>query len=412
MAAARDPREAYGSGRGGLRQRRWGQRGTPMRPMVAAEEPSETSGSGNSGESPIYHFVPGSIGGVEEFIKKEVLFEENNRLLQNDELTLLCEGNRIGCRNWFRGNVCKEKLKRVFCLCRCLRVFPNGLSEQRKEYLGVYLLLKSSPEEIGVQAKFKICILNSKGEETNTMDSYLSYVCRESSPSVCSGQYRGVEEFIRKDVVFDDTNRLLRDDELTFFREVNVLEDPVTTSGQNSKIKMKLPECGLADQLGGLWKNSRFTDCCLCMAGQEFQAHEAILAARSPAFSAMFEHEMGESKKNRVEINDVEPEVFKEMMCFIYTGKAPNLDKMADDLLAVADNVSNGRWTRPPPPRFLWPPRWAFSKTNSRPGYIDRPSLQTLHNSLPFFIYSVLCLCKKPLLYINCFYYVFVSRPE
>lgn len=44
--------------------------------------------------------------------------------------------------------------------------------------------------------------------------------------------------------------------------------------------------------------------------------------------------------QNRVEINDVEPEVFKEMMCFIYTDKAPNLDKMADDLLAAADKVT------------------------------------------------------------------------
>lgn len=43
-----------------------------------------------------------------------------------------------------------------------------------------------------------------------------------------------------------------------------------------------------------------------------------------------------------MEINDVEPEVFKEMMCFIYTGKAPNLDKMADDLLAAADKVNSG----------------------------------------------------------------------
>lgn len=43
--------------------------------------------------------------------------------------------------------------------------------------------------------------------------------------------------------------------------------------------------------------------------------------------------------QNRVEINDVEPEVFKEMMCFIYTDRAPNLDKMADDLLAAADKV-------------------------------------------------------------------------
>lgn len=44
--------------------------------------------------------------------------------------------------------------------------------------------------------------------------------------------------------------------------------------------------------------------------------------------------------QNRVEINDVDPEVFKEMMRFIYTGKAPNLEKMADNLLAAADKVS------------------------------------------------------------------------
>lgn len=49
---------------------------------------------------------------------------------------------------------------------------------------------------------------------------------------------------------------------------------------------------------------------------------------------------MEESKKNRVEIIDVEPGVFKEMMCFIYTGKAHNLDKMADGLLAAADKYA------------------------------------------------------------------------
>lgn len=43
-----------------------------------------------------------------------------------------------------------------------------------------------------------------------------------------------------------------------------------------------------------------------------------------------------------MEINDLDPEVFKEMMRFVYTGKAPNLDKMADNLLAAADKVSNG----------------------------------------------------------------------
>lgn len=57
----------------------------------------------------------------------------------------------------------------------------------------------------------------------------------------------------------------------------------------------------------------------------------------------MFEHEMEERKQNRVAISDVDHEVLKEMLRFIYTGKAPNLEKMADDLLAAADKVNFNR---------------------------------------------------------------------
>lgn len=57
----------------------------------------------------------------------------------------------------------------------------------------------------------------------------------------------------------------------------------------------------------------------------------------------MFEHEMEERKQNRVAITDVDHEVLKEMLRFIYTGKSPNLEKMADDLLAAADKVRQTR---------------------------------------------------------------------
>ena len=91
--------------------------------------------------------------------------------------------------------------------------------------------------------------------------------------------------------------------------------------------------------VGELWENSLFTDCSLLVAGHEFRAHKAILAARSPVFRAMFEHEMEKRLTNRVDINDLDPKVFKEMMGFIYTGKAPHLHihSMACDLLAAAD---------------------------------------------------------------------------
>lgn len=62
--------------------------------------------------------------------------------------------------------------------------------------------------------------------------------------------------------------------------QVSVVQDSVNISGQNTMNMVKVPDCRLADELGGLWENSRFTDCSLCVAGQEFQAHKAILAGK------------------------------------------------------------------------------------------------------------------------------------
>jgi speckle-type POZ protein len=67
--------------------------------------------------------------------------------------------------------------------------------------------------------------------------------------------------------------------------------------------------------------------------------HKAILSARSPVFSAMFEHQMLEGKSNRVQIDEIDPEVLYEALRFIYTGRTNNIDKMADLLLPVADRV-------------------------------------------------------------------------
>jgi len=119
-----------------------------------------------------------------------------------------------------------------------------------------------------------------------------------------------------------------------------VVADSVNIAGQNNAIQFKVPECRLSDDLGRLFENQKFSDVILSVNGREFYAHKAILAARSPVFAAMFEHEMEEKKQNRVEITDMDHEVLGEMLKFIYTGKAINLDKMADDLLAAADKVS------------------------------------------------------------------------
>lgn len=48
---------------------------------------------------------------------------------------------------------------------------------------------------------------------------------------------------------------------------------------------------------------------------------------------------MEERKQNRVAITDVDHDVLREMLRYIYTGKSQNIEKMADDLLAAADKV-------------------------------------------------------------------------
>ena len=155
-----------------------------------------------------------------------------------------------------------------------------------------------------------------------------------------------------------------------------------------------MPDCSLSDDFGGLFDSSQFADVVLTSGSREFHCHkvrsshlldfnflncsrcsqlplllvtplQAILASRSRVFSAMFEHDMEESKRNRVDVTDVDSDVMADMLRFIYTGKvvvkgleklsenrflnyrhsfqAPNLETMAADLLAAADKYALDR---------------------------------------------------------------------
>ncbi|XP_036018577.1 speckle-type POZ protein-like isoform X7 [Mus musculus] len=177
---------------------------------------------------------------------------------------------------------------------RCLRVNPKGLDDESKDYLSLYLLLVSCPKS-EVRAKFKFSLLNDKREETKAMESQRAY-------RFVQGKDWGFKKFIRRDFLLDEANGLLPDDKLTLFCEVSVVQDSVNVSGHTSTNTLKVPECRLAEDLGNLWENTRFTDCCFFVRGKEFKAHKSVLAARSPVFNAMFEHEMEECTKIWVEV--------------------------------------------------------------------------------------------------------------
>ncbi|CAO2599068.1 Speckle-type POZ protein [Lemmus lemmus] len=183
----------------------------------------------------------------------------------------------------------------------CLKVHPKGVDEESSDYLSVNLKLLSSPKSALI-AQFQFWIINAEGERTEIVTNFL----------------------------LDHEYWLLPEDQLTIVCRGVQVPDSHRISEESTKPEIQAPRCTLADDLGELWGNPHFTDCCLVVAGQEFWAHKAILAA-------MFEHDTEERRNNCVEIHDLEPEVFKAMMSFIYTGKEPDLDSMADAVLAAAD---------------------------------------------------------------------------
>lgn len=215
----------------------------------------------------------------------------------------------------------------------CLRVNPKGLDEESKEYLSLYLLLLSNKSE--VRAKFKFSILNIKGEETKAMESQKAY-------RFVQGKDWGFKKFIRRDFLMDEANGLLPNDQLTLFCEVSVVQDSVNIHGHSQRPKLNVPDCTLTTDLSNLLRDQTFSDVKFDVHGEEFAAHKAIMAARSEVFSAMFatHSNFAEAQNGSVKIVDVEKDVFREMLNFIYTGKVENLNQMADELLAAADKYA------------------------------------------------------------------------
>ena len=68
-----------------------------------------------------------------------------------------------------------------------------------------------------------------------------------------------------------------------------------------------------------------------------FDCHQVILSARSPVFRVMFQAEMEEKNTRKVEIPEFHPPTVLSLLTFIYTGKTPNLEEHAEDLLMAAE---------------------------------------------------------------------------
>lgn len=212
-----------------------------------------------------------------------------------------------------------------------LSLYPRGVDEESKRYLSVCLKLVDCIYE-QVRAKFKFSVLDANGEVGGFFDS------GQPEPFV-PGFPRGCFKLFRRSLLFQKAEALLPNDKLTLHCELEVIGNLLNVSGQARTDLVNVPECKLSEDLGAIINNQKFSDLILSVGGRELYAHKFILAARCPNF-LMKHGTTGHDTENRLEITDVSYDVLHEVLRFIYTGTAPKIEALAEELLAAANRYA------------------------------------------------------------------------
>ncbi|CAL5001037.1 unnamed protein product [Urochloa decumbens] len=152
-------------------------------------------------------------------------------------------------------------------------------------------------------------------------------------------------------VYFELLNRTMTRSVSAIF-EAFFIDEGGQPSSTTPKSSIHMPPSDLGDHLGALLVSADGTDVSFVIGGQTFQAHRAVLAARSPVFRTELLGSMAESTMSSITLQDIAPETFKLMLQFIYTDAFPEDHELGDPamriktlmlLLAAADRYALGR---------------------------------------------------------------------
>ncbi|KAF4076831.1 hypothetical protein AMELA_G00219570 [Ameiurus melas] len=93
----------------------------------------------------------------------------------------------------------------------------------------------------------------------------------------------------------------------------------------------------LLDGLCELLENDKFVDCILKIKDQDFPCHKLVLAASSPYFKAMFLSDLEESKKREVVLKDVDPDIMRMILRYLYTCDINLTEQNVQDIFMAAN---------------------------------------------------------------------------
>jgi len=109
-----------------------------------------------------------------------------------------------------------------------------------------------------------------------------------------------------------------------------------TGSTQTQSVTIRKNILAQAPHMQLIWKDKPFADVTFVVQNEEIPAHRIILL-KSHYFQTMLQSGMIESNSSKITVPDISPTSFKAILEYIYFGKVSLTEKLALDLIVLAD---------------------------------------------------------------------------
>jgi speckle-type POZ protein len=256
----------------------------------------------------------------------------------------------------------KEELPSGQCIRSCqftvagrswhISYYPNGDVSTTADFASIYINLARDAvvDDAPINARARFALLDQSGQpEPNQTET------TKLHESAANGGGYGFRDIICK--AWPEKSKYLKDDRLTIRCDVFVsteLRMVKRRAASSSPPSVVVPPSDLHRHLGDLLATREGADVTFHVAGETFEAHRCVLAARSAVFKAELLGAMKESRDGAViRVDDMDAQVFRALLAFVYTDTLPqdcfdtNDDRegaaMAQHLLVAADRYGMER---------------------------------------------------------------------
>nr|CAB3481474.1 unnamed protein product [Digitaria exilis] len=139
----------------------------------------------------------------------------------------------------------------------------------------------------------------------------------------------------------DLVKKYVKDGQIKFLCTITTIlnDDSSIVPARTSGTGIRVPTSDLIRHLGTLLDTADGTDLAFTIDGETFNAHRAILAARSPVFRAELLGSMAEATMTSITLHDIAPATFKAMLRFMYTDALPKEDELGDSPLEMFEHL-------------------------------------------------------------------------